>query len=131
MSGRAEPRADAAPRALPMILEEFGLEDGTSLEGLCYGLIVRSHAASGTIQSIHIPTPAPDLTVLGARDIPGENRFELFGAEMPLLAQQQVRYPASPFCFWPGRRGGRWIDSPIASASATDARHRSGPFTET
>jgi len=78
------------------MLDEFGLETDAAIGRPYHGLIVRSDAASGAIQAIHMPRLPANTFALGARDIPGENRLELFGGHMPLLADEEVRYAGEP-----------------------------------
>ena len=58
--------------------------------------LVRSRVERGSISLISYPDPPAGMVVLGAQDIPGENRAELAGVRMPLLAEREVGYPGQP-----------------------------------
>jgi len=67
-----------------------------SIEGMIHACAVRSPIARGAILSIDFPRlPSGYRSILPA-DIPGENRFLSFGAEMPLLAAGRVSYVGQP-----------------------------------
>jgi CO/xanthine dehydrogenase Mo-binding subunit len=63
---------------------------------MLYVATLRSPVARGTIRSILFPRlPAGYRTILPA-DIPGRNRIQSFGAEVPILAQEKVSYIGEP-----------------------------------
>ncbi len=63
---------------------------------MVYVATVRSPSARGSIRSIRFPRlPAGYRSILPA-DIPGRNRIQSFGAEVPILAHDKVSYAGEP-----------------------------------
>ena len=61
-------------------------------EGMVYVATVRSPIARGSVRAIRFPQlPTGYRSILPA-DIPGRNRIVSFGAEVPILAQDEVSY---------------------------------------
>ena len=52
---------------------------------MIYGLTVRSDIHKGRIDSIFIPNLEEGYNVVSHKDIPGKNKLEVFGNEMPFL----------------------------------------------
>ncbi|WP_319563223.1 molybdopterin cofactor-binding domain-containing protein [Marispirochaeta sp.] len=63
---------------------------------MLYVSIVRSQVERGNINMISYPDPPDGMFVLGAQDIPGENRIHLSSGKIPLLAEGVIRYLGQP-----------------------------------
>ncbi len=61
-------------------------------EGMIFGMIVRSTIPFGKIKSILTPELPKDYYIIGAKDIPGDNRLKVVTSEQPIFAQEVVRY---------------------------------------
>ncbi len=69
--------------------------DDLHFEGMLHGVTVRSPVAHGRIRGIHFD-PAfdwSDVTIVTARDIPGDNVVTLIEGDQPFLADEIVKHP--------------------------------------
>ncbi len=82
-----------------MNLDEFDLLEGQTVLN---GLTVRSSVASGVISSLRVPKLPPRYTVVGFKDIPGENALHLFNSSMPYLASDKVDFFGQPLLLLAG-----------------------------
>ena len=72
--------------------------DDYPLPGCIHGVTLRSTIARGVIKNIHFD-PAFDwgpVTVVSAKDIPGQNYVYLLEVDQPLLAEHQIRHAQEP-----------------------------------
>jgi len=72
--------------------------DDYPLPGCIHGVTLRSSIARGVIKNIHFD-PAFDwgpVTVVSAKDIPGQNYVYLIEVDQPLLAEHQIRHAEEP-----------------------------------
>ncbi|RKX79488.1 MAG: hypothetical protein DRP87_02945 [Spirochaetes bacterium] len=80
----------------------FSISEGMFVEdffedGMLHVITLRSTVKRGKIVSVKIPEEIPEsVTVIGAKDIPGNNSIEVFGRTMPVLASDFVRYTGEP-----------------------------------
>ncbi len=63
---------------------------------MIYGLTIRSDIHKGKIDSIFIPNLEEGYNVVSHKDIPGKNKIEVFGNEMPFLAETEIEYLGQP-----------------------------------
>jgi len=63
-------------------------------QNLLYAVTVRSPVAKGYLKFIQFPKLPPNYTIITARNIPGENRFE--DTSMPVLADGNLSYIGEP-----------------------------------
>jgi CO/xanthine dehydrogenase Mo-binding subunit len=61
-----------------------------------YGSVFRSSRAKAKIQEIRIPAHESDITVLQAKDIPGDNFIQVHDSQVPILTASQVNYIGEP-----------------------------------
>lgn len=80
----------------------FFLDDVRPKGEFLYGMIFRSHIASGRVKSITFPDTDQDIITLLPQDIPGANKLSVFESGMPLLAEE-VRYRGEPIALIAGK----------------------------
>ena len=61
-------------------------------EGMLYGVMVRSTIPYGKIKNINIPKMEHGYEVIGAEDVPGENKLKVITSEQPIFSNNIVRY---------------------------------------
>ena len=72
--------------------------DDIALSGMIYGATVRSSIPRGRILKIEFGEGIPwdEFTIVGAKDIPGENVIALINKDWPCLASEFVNHPEEP-----------------------------------
>lgn len=63
---------------------------------ILHGIIIRSTVDEGQIVDIQLPELDSHFLVIAARDIPGNNRIQVFDTQMPLLTSSQISYKGQP-----------------------------------
>lgn len=96
--GKPIPRVDAVEKATGKAL----YIDDLSLPGLLYGYTIRSTRQRAEIVRFVPPDLPPEVTLLTAADIPGENYIALFNKDQPLLADKVVNYLGEPIALLAG-----------------------------
>jgi CO/xanthine dehydrogenase Mo-binding subunit len=61
---------------------------------LLYACIIRSPVSRGILIDIKVPEKPDNITLITAKDIPGENK--LYDSDMPILADQKLSYIGEP-----------------------------------
>ena len=93
--GASARRPDATPKATG----QFAYGSDLWMDGMIWGVTLRSPHPSATIRSIDI---GPALRTAGVRavlthaDVPGINRYGLELVDQPVLAEDVVRYQGEP-----------------------------------
>ncbi len=65
-------------------------------EHMLFGLTYRARIPHGRIANIAIPDPPEGITVVSSKDLKGKKALTLFGADMPILAYEEVKYYGEP-----------------------------------
>ncbi len=92
--GQSVPRVDGGAK----VRGTAAYVDDLSVPGALFGATVRSHVARGKIRAI-VMDPAFDwsgVTVVTAKDIPGDNLVLLIEEDQPLLADKEIRHVYEP-----------------------------------
>ncbi|MGI6439393.1 MAG: molybdopterin cofactor-binding domain-containing protein [Sphaerochaetaceae bacterium] len=61
-----------------------------------YGYVITSSIDSGSIIGVSLPKKESEYFLLGPKDIPGENRIEVFNSEFPLFGSAEISYKGQP-----------------------------------
>lgn len=57
-----------------------------------YGIVVRTPFDSGVLNKVILPELDGETYVIAAPDIPGKNRVEVYGVDMPIFADSNISY---------------------------------------
>src|SRR5437879_5632436 len=92
--GRPVPRKEAGEK----VTGQARYVDDLRFPGMWLGATVRSECARGRIRGVKFGEGIPwkELTIVTARDIPGENRVALMEHDQPFLADAAVNHPEEP-----------------------------------
>ncbi|MBC8071678.1 MAG: xanthine dehydrogenase family protein, partial [Deltaproteobacteria bacterium] len=92
--GRSVPRREGHGKVTGAAL----YVDDVELPGMIHGVTVRSPVARGRIRGIRFDPSIPwhEITVVGAKDLPGPNLVKLIDDDQPLLADGEVRHCDEP-----------------------------------
>src|SRR6266571_3628091 len=92
--GRPVPRKEAREK----VTGQSRYVDDLPFPGTWFGATVRSECARGRIRGVKFGEGIPwkELTIVTARDIPGENRVALMEHDQPFLADAAVNHPEEP-----------------------------------
>src|SRR5260370_35842803 len=92
--GRPVPRKEAREK----VTGQSRYVDDLRFPGMWFGVTVRSECARGRIRGVKFGEGIPwkELTIVTARDIPGENRVALMEHDQPFLAGAEVTQPEEP-----------------------------------
>jgi CO/xanthine dehydrogenase Mo-binding subunit len=92
--GRSAIRREGADK----VTGKLAYVDDLTLPGMIHGVTVRSPIARATIDRItFLPgVPWDEITVVGAKDLPGPNVVKLIDVDQPLLADGEVRHCDEP-----------------------------------
>jgi len=92
--GRPVPRKEAREK----VTGQARYVDDLRFPGMWFGATVRSECARGRIRGVTFGEGIPwkELTIVTARDIPGENRVALMEHDQPFLADAAVNHPEEP-----------------------------------
>jgi CO/xanthine dehydrogenase Mo-binding subunit len=74
-----------------------------------YGITVRSPVANGYLKSVNFPKLTSGISLIKAKDIPGENRLE--DTDMPILADSKLSYIGQPVAILLGQDKSRLEDA--------------------
>jgi len=67
--------------------------DDLQVDGMFHCVAIRSRIRRGTIREIKIPELPPDVVLIQAADLPGDNHISIGGTELPVLAETNVEHP--------------------------------------
>ena len=74
----------------------IGIMENIVLQGMLYGVIIRSPIASGTLLRIETPKLSNSYTLITALDIPGKPYLEGLSQPIPILAASRLSYIGEP-----------------------------------
>src|SRR5262245_7150080 len=92
--GRSIPRKEGREK----VTGQARYVDDLSVDGVLYGATVRSCIARATVNSISFEAGIPwhEVTIVTARDIPGENYVALILNDQPYLADKLINHTEEP-----------------------------------